>query len=134
MKNIGVLFVATSALFASFGMAWGIYMAISHLHDTAPAHAHLNLVGWVTMALFGIYYMVTPAARGRLANIHYFAHTVGVICFVPGIVLARQGSGEGLAAVGALIVFASMLLFLYTVVTVGMRVAADESVSAPRAV
>lgn len=135
MKNIGVLFIATAALFASFGMAWGIYMAIAMDHATSAAHAHLNLIGWVTMALFGLYYMVAPAAaRSRLASIHYFVHTVGVLIFAPGIVVAVQSHSEGLAATGALIVFASMLIFLYTVVTVSLRVSTEESIPARPAV
>ena len=29
-----------------------------------PAHAHLNLLGWVTMALYGTFYALTqPACR-----------------------------------------------------------------------
>jgi len=37
-------------------MAWGIFMAASRDHSSMPAHAHLNLLGWVSLFLFGIYY------------------------------------------------------------------------------
>ena len=39
------------------GMIWGIVMAITEDHSTFPAHAHLNLLGWVSLFLFGIYYI-----------------------------------------------------------------------------
>ena len=42
--------------FAIAGMAWGISMAISNDHAAMPAHAHLNLLGWVSLFLFGICY------------------------------------------------------------------------------
>lgn len=124
MRNIGILFIVTAALFASFGMMWGIYMAISGEHMTAPAHAHLNLIGWVTMALFGLYYAITPAAQGSLARIHYVLHTSAVLCFTPGIVLAVRQGGEALAAIGSFLVLGSMLVFLFTVLSASRRIAA----------
>ena len=43
------------------GMLWGLQMAISGDHSAHPAHAHLNLLGWVSMALFGLIGMAHPA-------------------------------------------------------------------------
>jgi len=42
------------------GMLWGLHMAISQDHSAHPAHAHLNLLGWVCLFLFGIYYRLHP--------------------------------------------------------------------------
>jgi len=50
------------------GMVWGIVMAISQDHAAMPAHAHLNLLGWVSLFLFGIYYHLHPTIdRSRTA-------------------------------------------------------------------
>ena len=50
------------------GMVWGIVMAISQDHSAMPAHAHLNLLGWVSLFLFGIFYHLHPAIdRSRAA-------------------------------------------------------------------
>ena len=38
------------------GMSLGIYMGIAQDHSLMPVHAHLNLIGWVTMFLMGLYY------------------------------------------------------------------------------
>jgi hypothetical protein len=38
----------------SFALFWGLQMAISADHSAFPAH--LNLLGWVSLFLFGIYY------------------------------------------------------------------------------
>jgi len=32
------------------------------VHDQMPTHAHMNLLGWVSMALFGLIYQAFPAA------------------------------------------------------------------------
>jgi len=53
-------------------MLGGIAMSISGDHTLAPAHAHLNLVGRVTMALFGICYHPVPiAGAAGLARVHF---------------------------------------------------------------
>ena len=47
------------------GMIWGIQMGISKDHAAMPAHAHLNLLGFVSLFLFGFYYL-GPFTLGRL--------------------------------------------------------------------
>ncbi|WSH31117.1 hypothetical protein U8P75_36830 (plasmid) [Rhizobium beringeri] len=65
MRDIAFIFFLAAVVCVTSGMVWGIQMAISEDHLLAPAHAHLNLVGWTTLALFGLYYRLTPtAARG----------------------------------------------------------------------
>lgn len=122
MRGTAFLFVATAALFVTIGMAWGIQMSASGNHMLAGAHAHLNLVGWVTMGLFGFYYHLVPAAGERmLAKIHYAVATLGVVTIVPGIVMAMTQQGETLAKIGSVLTILSMLIFLYTVVTTRAR-------------
>ena len=117
MRGVAFLFFATGVLCVTLGMMWGIHMAISGDHIAAPAHAHLNLVGWVTMALFGVFYHLVPsAAASGLAKVHYLLALAGVVCMVPGILLAINEKGEALAAIGSILTFASMLVFLFTVV------------------
>ena len=41
------------------GMIWGIQMGISKDHAALPAHAHLNLLGFVSLFLFGFYIVFT---------------------------------------------------------------------------
>ncbi|WP_245307915.1 hypothetical protein [Hoeflea sp. IMCC20628] len=96
-------------------------MAISGDHMLAPAHAHLNLVGWVTMALFGLYYTLTPSAAATgLAKIHLGLAVAGVVVMVPGIAMVLKGGGDGIAAAGSMLTAASMLVFLYTVFKHGL--------------
>ncbi|MFP1633115.1 hypothetical protein ACLB6G_15385 [Zhengella sp. ZM62] len=124
MRGTAFLFVATAALFVTIGMAWGIQMSATGNHMLAGAHAHLNLVGWVTMGLFGFYYHLVPAAGERmLAKIHYAIATLGVVTIVPGIVMAITRQGETLARIGSVLTILSMLIFLYTVVTTRARAA-----------
>ncbi len=103
------------------GMAWGIQMAISQDHLLAGAYAHLNLVGWTTTALFGLYYRLTPqAAVTRLAKVHAVTAILGVVVMVPCIAVAITTGAPMLAALGALLTFLSMGMFLVMVLRHGL--------------
>lgn len=116
MKAIPRLYFATAALFALIGMAWGIHMSATTDHTFAPAHGHLNLIGFVMMAVFGAYYALAPkAAASRLALIHYGLSVLTVIVLVPGIVFAINAEGEIMAKAGSVLAVLTMLVFLATV-------------------
>lgn len=120
MKGIAFAFFAVGALSVTIGMGWGIQMSASGEHGLSPAHAHLNLVGWVTFALFGVYYALTPGAAGsRLAKVHFGLALSGLVLIVPGIVMALTGKGELLAKLGSVLTMVSMLVFLATVLRHG---------------
>lgn len=120
MRGIPFYFFLAGALCVSAGMLWGITMASSGNHTLAGAHAHLNLVGWVTLALFGIYYQLTPqAAASRLAPIHLIVAVLGAVVLVSGIAMAIMGKGETAAIIGSLLTALSMLIFLITLIRKG---------------
>lgn len=121
MRNLPTLFFATAAIFALLGMVWGIHMSASHDHTLSPAHGHLNLIGFVAMAVFGTYYALSPGAvQSRLSKIHYLMTTVTVIILIPGIVLAITDRGEVLAQIGSLLAVLTMALFAYIVIRHGV--------------
>ncbi len=116
MRGISFWFFATATIYVAIGMVWGIVMSATMDHTLAPAHAHLNLIGWVTMGLFGIYYHNVPsAAETHLAKFHFAVATLGVLLIVPGIVMALTQSGETLAKAGSALTLLSMLIFVFTV-------------------
>jgi len=116
MKHAATRFFITGAIFALLGMVWGIQMSATHDHTLSPAHGHLNLIGFVAMAVFGTFYALSPtAAASRLAGIHYLLTTASVLVLIPGIALAISGSGETLAKIGSVLALASMALFTFVV-------------------
>lgn len=113
MKGIGLLFFASGAAYGMAGMGLGLWMGGHQDFTLAPVHAHLNLVGFATMCLMGIFYHLTPAAAGRvLSRLHFGLATAGLWIMVPGIGLAVSGGGEGAATAGALLTAAAMVVFL----------------------
>ena len=112
MKGIANLFVLAGVVSALAGMVWGIQMAASGDHTLSPAHGHLNLVGWVSLMLFGIYYHAVPAAAASaLARLHLVVAMAGVILLVPGIAIAIASGSEPLAIAGSFVTLASMVIF-----------------------
>ena len=130
MRGISFWFFFTATLYVTAGMIWGIVMAATNDHSLYPAHAHLNLVGWVTMALFGVYYHLVPkAAEHWLAKVHFAVATAGVLIMVPGIVMALQQDEETFAKIGSILTLLSMLIFVATV----LRTRATSATVAARA-
>lgn len=121
MRGIAFYFYLAGVICVSLGMIWGIQMSASTDHTLAGAHAHLNLVGWVTLALFGVYYHLTPhAAVTTLAKVHLSVAIAGVCVMVPGIAIAIQGQTPLPAIIGSFLTLLSMLIFLYTVFSNGL--------------
>lgn len=118
MPFVSQLFFKTAVVFFIAGVIMGLQMAITGSHDVIAAHAHVNLLGWVSMAIFGGYYALNPAKAGaRLAIVHYGVYTLGVAVMGPALYLMLSGNPalEPLVAVSSLVTFAGVLLFGYTV-------------------
>lgn len=107
----------SAPLYALVGMGFGIWMSASGQHQFSPAHAHLNLLGFVSMALFGAYYTLVPtAASSLLARVQVISMHAGAVLMFPGVIMAINGTGDGLAKVGSLLAIISMLLFAFIAV------------------
>ncbi|WP_319825361.1 hypothetical protein [Thalassovita sp.] len=122
MKGIAFYFMVLAVVSVTLGMVWGIQMSATGNHTLSPAHAHLNLIGWVSMGLFaGYYHMVPAAGQAKLAKLHLALAALGLGCIVPGIVMALTQQGETLAKIGSVLTLASMLTFLSVVITTRAR-------------
>jgi hypothetical protein len=108
----------TATIMALLGMTMGIAMAASGDHSVMPAHAHLNLLGWVSLFLFGIYYRLHPTAdASRLAAFQVGAWTLATLVLATAVAFIHLGyeAAEPVAAVGSLVLVASMGLFAFLV-------------------
>jgi len=111
---ISTLLLRTGVLLALVGAGIGIVMGISHDFALAPAHAHLNLLGFVALFLSGLYYRAVPAAAASvLGALHAWIAIAGAVAFPIGIAAVQKGGAkfEFRAVAGALIVLGGMVLF-----------------------
>lgn len=63
MLKIDLVFLMLAAACLLCGVTMGVYMGMAHDFALAPVHAHLNLVGWASLALFGLTYRAYPALQ-----------------------------------------------------------------------
>lgn len=115
MKELPYYFIGSAVVFALAGMSFGIFMAASGDHTLAGAHAHANLLGWVGMAIFGLYYRATPVAITRLATFHLAVTLIANLIFPIGIALVLLGNTPKLAAAGSTLEIVSMAIFGFIV-------------------
>ena len=106
-------------LAALAGMALGMAMGITQDFTLAPAHAHLNLLGWVTMALYGLYHRSTGRTDGGLGWTQVLAGAVGAIMMSAGLAIYLHLGDDRympLVIVGSLLAVLGMALFVAIIV------------------
>src|SRR6516164_209439 len=94
-------------------MLWGLQMAIADNHSAYPAHAHLSLLGFVALFLFGIFYRLNPTVEANwLALPQVWVWIVGTIVLAVGVGLVHTGHvvGEPIAAGGSFAIFADAIV------------------------
>ncbi|MDB5554667.1 MAG: hypothetical protein JWL86_4651 [Rhizobium sp.] len=112
MNTLARICWISSPVYLLVGMVFGIWMSATQDHTLAPAHAHLNLIGGVLMAIFGGFYTLFPAAaETMLAKIHVATTHLAVWFMFPGIIMAIQGKGEMLAKTGSILAIITIVLF-----------------------
>lgn len=121
-----------AVIFLIGGIAWGLTMGISQDHSTMPAHAHLNLLGWVSLFLMGAYYRLHPksdVSKVALAQVAIWTagsvfHPVGM-----GLLLTGHRVGGPMLGFGSLQLLGSSLMFGWTVFRGGRAGSVDRAVA-----
>lgn len=106
------LWLKLAGLYFLTGVGLGVGMGISGDHHLFPLHAHLNLLGWVSMALFGLISRVL--VPGRLLKAHFWLYNLSlpVMCAALLLVLSGKMAFGPLLGVASLGVGAGVLLFV----------------------
>ena len=121
MPRVSAAFFAVGVLCVLCGMIFGMWMGATQHFEAAPAHAHLNLIGWVTMALYGTFYALTANTISvKLAWIQFAVSTIGILVMIPSLFLLLLNGNDpkfepGITA-GSMIVALGMVLFGVSVV------------------
>lgn len=115
---MGLKLIKIAAVYFVLGVLLGMYMSISHSYDYASVHAHVNLLGWASLALAGVIYHLFPAAgESTIGKVHFWLHNIGLPIMMIGLALLMSGveSVEPVIAVGGVLVTLGVLAFLYNV-------------------
>jgi hypothetical protein len=110
-------FLRIAMFYIIAGVALGIYMAASNNHLMHPVHAHLNLLGWVAMSLFGLFYRVIPeAAETRLAKTHFWIYVPSHFAQMVLLTLLYQGYPAVEPALGLFSILVGVAFLCFAVV------------------
>jgi hypothetical protein len=72
-SNAGAIWLKLAITYLIVGVCLGIGMGATRNFTLTPVHAHVNLLGWTTLALAGLVYSVFPkAGASRLAKVHFW--------------------------------------------------------------
>ena len=113
MKRVDVYFLLLACILLICGASLGIVMGAREDFQLAPVHAHLNLAGWASLALFGLTYRAYPQlASTRLAGLHFIVSATGALLLPFGIALAVLRGSPSLAIFASILWLFGVLLFL----------------------
>jgi cbb3-type cytochrome oxidase subunit 1 len=119
MNNMSNWFLRLAVLYLIAGVSLGLFMAASHDHSMYPVHAHLNLLGWVSLSLFGLFYRAFPkAAQTGLAKAHFWiyvpAHFVQMVLLTllfRGYAMVEPALGVASSLVGVAVLCFSLTVW-----------------------
>lgn len=104
---MGIWFLRVAVLYVVFGVIFGLVMGMREQMAYTNIHAHINLLGWATLALSGIIYVLFPrAGNSRLAVAQFWLQNVGLVIFLSGMFIIDGGnpsSGIPPTVVGAVL-------------------------------
>lgn len=111
---MGIWFIRIAVVYVVIGVIFGQVIGITEKFAYADTHAHINLLGWATLALSGLIYTVFPTAgKNRLAIAHFWLHNIGLPLFIIGLFLLATNNQSGLpfTIVGSILVVLGIIIF-----------------------
>jgi hypothetical protein len=112
---IKIWFLRLAGIYFLIGVGFGYAMSITENFVLMPVHAHVNLLGWVSMALFGLIYFVRPeAAATRLAKTHFALYNIGlpIMLVALGFFLTGAKGAGPVIGIGATLVIIAIICFV----------------------
>ena len=97
--EIPLKFALASLIYLVIGSTMGVFMLLTS-ESIKPSHAHVLLIGFVAMMIFGVGYHLLPVFAGtdlyslRLAEIHFWLQNIGYVIFFSNL---NELSGRGIA-------------------------------------
>jgi hypothetical protein len=113
MKRVDVYFLLLATILLICGATLGIVMGAREDFQLVPVHAHLNLAGWASLALFGLTYRAYPQlAATHLARYHFIVSACASVLLPIGIGFAVLRNSPGLAIFSSMLWLLGVLMFL----------------------
>jgi hypothetical protein len=119
-QAMGLRFIKIAVVYLVIGTSLGAWMGSIQTFTLAPVHAHILLLGWVSLAMAGVVYHLYPAAsETRLAKAHFWIHNLVLPPFM--VVLAAFLTGTKAAGpvlgIASVVMIVGLACFMVNVLT-----------------
>lgn len=122
MSRLTILFIKSSLIYFALAALVGLDMTFMPIHYGAlmPMHAHLMLLGWISMMIFGVAYHIlprfsaSPLYSDKLANAQFYLAHIGLIGMAVGFVMRSYVNAGGIfLIVFSIIEAVSVVMFAF---------------------
>lgn len=79
--------IRAGALFGLLGAYLGSHMAGAGSYALRPIHAHILLVGWLSLFVYGLFYKLYKIKSPKLVAVHSWAAIIGTVGLTLGMYL-----------------------------------------------
>ncbi len=113
--DIPIKFAWASIIYLLIGSTMGVVMLLTST-EISVSHAHILLIGFVSMMIFGVGYHLLPVFAGtelhslRLAEIHFWLQNIGIV----GLAFTLPYKHE-IALIFGVISLLAIYIFVYNV-------------------
>lgn len=104
MKSPVKILLVAAGLFGLIGSVMGAHMAGSGSYALRPIHAHILVVGWLSLFSWSVFYQVFNVKYNGLAKFHVWTAMIGTTGLVLGMFVNNVAS-LGLPEVFSLILY-----------------------------
>lgn len=112
-------FIKVSVLYFVVGISIGLYMGVTGQFGFTSAHAHVNLLGWLSQAVIGLIYHTFPRTNNnKLAVVHFWAFNIGIPTMVLGLIFIgaeQYPVGSLIAEVGGMFIVIGLISFVWNI-------------------
>lgn len=122
MSRITILFIKSSLIYFAIAALVGLDITFmpGHLGTLMPMHAHMMLLGWISMMIYGVAYHIlprfsaSPLYSDKMANVQLYLSHIGLIGMAVGFVMRSYMSMGGvLLVVSAITAAIAVFLFVF---------------------
>lgn len=119
-----VWFIRLSVFYFLVGSLLGVaFLVKPEMADSGhiAMHVHLNLIGWMSMMIFGVGYHILPRFSGvalysrPLSIVQFWAANIGLVGMTIGWGMKAHDiyGGQGMLVVSGIVMFVAIVLFVY---------------------
>ncbi|MBI5683110.1 MAG: cbb3-type cytochrome c oxidase subunit I [Deltaproteobacteria bacterium] len=120
MSKITVWFIKCAMVYFLLAMLLGIHMAMGGpMYPFMQIHAHFNLLGWISMMIYGVGYHILPRFSGRplyserIAEWHFWLANIGLIGMALGWLARQYAANTIMLMIFSIIAAISAFLFVF---------------------